>query len=144
MTTIAEQVAVRTRYDISPERPFALVRGTVCRRCGLLLAACPCGDGAFAIAPDRSVRNVPPANPKRASGYQERSEPVSVVGRTYLERGEPVTVLVGWRSRRKGDGTIDLDPSRPTGAPRNVMIQRADGSRTVRPFRGLRRVSTGG
>ena len=48
---------------------------------------------------------------------------MSVVGRTYLERGEPVEVLVQW----KGTG------------PRNVAIRRADGSVVVRPFRGLRK-----
>jgi acetyl esterase len=48
-----------------------------------------------------------------------------VIGRTYLLRGESVTVLQRW-----GAG----------GGPRNVLIQRADGSRVVRPFRGLRRV----
>lgn len=48
---------------------------------------------------------------------------MSVVGRTYLERGEPVEVLVQW----KGKG------------PRNVAIRRADGSTVVRPFRGLRK-----
>jgi acetyl esterase len=48
-----------------------------------------------------------------------------MIGRTYLLRGETVTVLARW-----GAG----------GGPRNVLIQRADGSRVVRPFRGLRRV----
>lgn len=43
-------------------------------------------------------------------------------GRTYLERGEPVVVEIGWRGR----------------GPRNVLIRRADGTRVVRPFRGLR------
>ena len=43
-------------------------------------------------------------------------------GRPYLERGEPVTVLRGWRGK----------------GPRNVLIERRDGSRVVRPFRGLR------
>jgi hypothetical protein len=47
-----------------------------------------------------------------------------MIGRTYLERGRPVTVLIRW-----GKG----------GGPRNVLIQREDGSRVVRPFRGLRR-----
>jgi acetyl esterase len=47
----------------------------------------------------------------------------SCAGRTYLEQGSPVTVLRGWRGK----------------GPRNVLIQRADGSRVVRPFRGLRR-----
>jgi hypothetical protein len=50
---------------------------------------------------------------------------VSLVGRTYLERGQPVTILVQW-----GKG----------GGPRNVLVERADGSRTVRPFRGLRKL----
>lgn len=48
---------------------------------------------------------------------------MSIVGRTYLERGEPVVILVQW-----GRG----------GGPRNVLIERADGSKVVRPFRGLR------
>ncbi len=47
-----------------------------------------------------------------------------IVGRTYLERGMPVVVLVQWKGAK---------------APRNVMIRRADGSWVVRPFRGLRR-----
>jgi acetyl esterase len=45
-----------------------------------------------------------------------------VIGRVYLERGRPVVVLARW----KGPG------------PRNVLVQREDGSRVVRPFRGLR------
>jgi hypothetical protein len=49
---------------------------------------------------------------------------MAIVGRTYLERGKPVTVLIQWG---------------PGGGPRNVLIERGDGSRTVRPFRGLRR-----
>jgi hypothetical protein len=48
-----------------------------------------------------------------------------MIGRTYLERGRPVVVLVRWG---------------PGGGPRNVFIQREDGSRVVRPFRGLRRL----
>ncbi len=43
-------------------------------------------------------------------------------GRDYLERGQLVHVEKGWR----GSG------------PRNVLIRRADGTRVVRPFRGLR------
>jgi hypothetical protein len=46
-----------------------------------------------------------------------------IVGRVYLERGSPVTVLVQW----KGSG------------PRNVLIERQNGELVVRPFRGLRR-----
>lgn len=48
-----------------------------------------------------------------------------MIGRTYLERGQPVVVLVRW-----GKG----------GGPRNVLIQRASGERVVRPFRGLRKL----
>ena len=48
-----------------------------------------------------------------------------MIGRVFLERGQPVTVLIRWG---------------PGGGPRNVLIQRADGTRVVRPFRGLRRV----
>ena len=44
-------------------------------------------------------------------------------GRTYVERGQLVEVLRGWRGR----------------GPRNVLIRRADGDLVVRPFRGLRR-----
>jgi acetyl esterase len=40
----------------------------------------------------------------------------------YLERGDPVVVLVRWGGK----------------GPRNVLIRRADGVRVVRPFRGLR------
>jgi len=48
-----------------------------------------------------------------------------MIGRTYLERGQPVTVVERWG---------------PGGGPRNVLIRRVDGSLVVRPFRGLRRV----
>ena len=50
-----------------------------------------------------------------------------IVGRVYLERGLPVTVLIQWG---------------PGGGPRNVLILRPDGQKVVRPFRGLRRPST--
>jgi len=50
-----------------------------------------------------------------------------LVGRIYLERGQPVEILVQWNGR----------------GPRNVMIRRADGTRTIRPFRGLRRRKEG-
>jgi acetyl esterase len=44
-------------------------------------------------------------------------------GRVYLERGDPVTLLARWAG----------------AGPRNVLVERADGTRVVRPFRGLRR-----
>ena len=46
-----------------------------------------------------------------------------MIGRTYLERGRPVTILVRWNGK----------------GPRNVLVRREDGARVVRPFRGLRR-----
>lgn len=49
-----------------------------------------------------------------------------MIGKTYLLRGVPVVVIVRWR-----DGA-------PAGVPRNVLIELPDGSRSVRPFRGLR------
>ncbi len=47
-----------------------------------------------------------------------------MIGNIYLLRGEPVQVLAraSWLK----------------GTPRNVLILRADGTQTVRPFRGLR------
>lgn len=56
-------------------------------------------------------------------GPRTRNQEV-MIGRTYLHRGRPVTVLVRWG---------------PGGGPRNVMIRREDGTVVVRPFRGLRR-----
>ena len=46
-----------------------------------------------------------------------------MVGRVYLERGRRVLLLARW------DGA----------GPRNVLVQREDGTKVVRPFRGLRR-----
>ena len=65
-----------------------------------------------------------------------------MIGKTYLERGQPVVVLARWGS------VAWRCPPRPicflTGgikdAPRNVLIQRAGGEQIVRPFRGLRKV----
>jgi hypothetical protein len=57
---------------------------------------------------------------RRADGRR----PDLITGSVYLERGHPVRVITRW-----GTG----------GGPRNVLIERADGSRVVRPFRGLRR-----
>lgn len=55
------------------------------------------------------------------------SRGIAMVGRTYVERGQPVLVLLGWN----GDG------------PRNVLIRREDGTEVVRPFRGLRKPKEG-
>jgi hypothetical protein len=78
---------------------------------------------------------------------------VTIVGHTYLERGEPVVVVAQWRLGARSqdglDGSLDVaivvrdrDRWRTVtleGGPRNVMIRRAGGELVVRPFRGLRR-----
>ena len=46
----------------------------------------------------------------------------TMIGKTYLEKGKPVIVLIRWNGK----------------GPRNVLIQREDDSKVVRPFRGLR------
>lgn len=51
-----------------------------------------------------------------------------MIGRTYFERGAPVTLLIRWSGK----------------GPRNVLIERGDGTKVVRPFRGLRRNPPGG
>lgn len=55
-----------------------------------------------------------------------------MIGRLYLLHGEPVVVLKQWGLKRRGE---------THGGPRNVRILRVDGSTTVRPFRGLRRLN---
>lgn len=52
----------------------------------------------------------------------------TVAGTRYLLAGQVVTVLTAWG---------------PGGGPRNVRIQWPDGSTTIRPFRGLRRLPDG-
>ncbi|GAA2523433.1 hypothetical protein GCM10010276_88360 [Streptomyces longisporus] len=65
-----------------------------------------------------------------------------MTGRVYLERGQPVTVLIAYCGRRAPDVTGDWlhfqwPGRRPAAGPRNVAILRTDGSIVVRPFRGL-------
>ncbi len=65
-----------------------------------------------------------------------------ITGSTYLDRGEPVTVVAAWNGAvRDLPDLSGLLPHVRTKAhgPRNVMICRADGSGDVRPFRGLRK-----
>jgi len=75
---------------------------------------------------------------------------VSTVGRTYLEGGQPVVVLVAAQrvttSRRPPRSDVTLTSpatSKRTDrcllAPFNVLIRRHDGTQVVRPFRGLRK-----
>lgn len=71
---------------------------------------------------------------------------MSIVGRTYLERGRPVVVLQSWRTAWKlppaefvADEPITWVGTAKRSGPRNVLIRRESGELVVRPFRGLRR-----
>lgn len=69
-----------------------------------------------------------------------------MTGRMYLERGQPVTVVIPYCARRAPDVTgnwlhFQWPGQRPAAGPRNVAIRRGDGSIVVRPFRGLTRCS---
>jgi hypothetical protein len=73
----------------------------------------------------------------------------NITGRTYLENGTPVRVLVRWSSERAAPWSgIPVVLPRADGkphvhrGPHNVLIEREDGSRVVRSFRGLRRISS--
>jgi hypothetical protein len=74
----------------------------------------------------------------------------NITGRTYLEDGTPVRVLVRWSSERAAPWSgiplvsvprADGKPHAQRG-PHNVLIEREDGSRVVRSFHGLRRISS--
>ena len=54
-----------------------------------------------------------------------------MIGKTYYLKGEPVVVLVKWRHVKVPKGV--------KGPPRNVLLQRADGTTVVRNFHGLRK-----
>lgn len=84
---------------------------------------------------------------------------MSVVGRTYYEKGQPVKVLAQWLGKgcreRAADQLEAADlvrrfavqsawAHRNGTAPRNVLIERPDGSLVVRPFRGLRKACHSG
>jgi hypothetical protein len=64
-----------------------------------------------------------------------------ISGRRYLLRGQVVTVLIQWATPRPDPGEAALPLVRlARTAPRNVLIRHPDGTLTVRPFRGLRRM----
>lgn len=72
-----------------------------------------------------------------------------MTGRAYLERGKPVTVTIAYCARHTPEvagAWLDFSwpDGRPVAGPRNVAIRRADGTATIRPFRGLVRPRTGG
>lgn len=68
-----------------------------------------------------------------------------MIGRTYLEAGDPVVVLARWRHARPAagetrHGSVTIAwAGKSRGGPRNVLIRREDGEAVVRPFRGLRK-----
>lgn len=64
-----------------------------------------------------------------------------IAGRRYLLRGQEVTVLIQWATPRS-DPAATARPLVCTSrtAPRNVPVRLPDGTVTVRPFRGLRRI----
>jgi acetyl esterase len=63
-----------------------------------------------------------------------------VTGRTYLEFGQSVVVLIRrWRRGAGWSGDFPILGKAMKFGPRNVLIEREDGSRVVRSFRGLRR-----
>lgn len=74
---------------------------------------------------------------------------MSIVGRTYYERGKPVEILAQWRGPSEAlcdrDGVsreivvMAPDWAKRRSGPRNVLIRRENGELVVRPFRGLRR-----
>lgn len=63
------------------------------------------------------------------------------MGRIYLERGKPVTVLIRWETRPPAAAAVVWHQPPRRNAPRNVLVERADGTLVVRPFRGLRTAS---
>ena len=64
-----------------------------------------------------------------------------IAGRRYLLHGRHVTVLIQWATPRPDSSARALPLVRTARtAPRNVLIQLPDGTVTVRPFRGLRRI----
>lgn len=76
---------------------------------------------------------------------------MSIVGNTYLEFGQPVTIVAQWRTDgplrvrvESHDFTLGghvayLGNAKTRTGPRNVLIRRANGDLVVRPFRGLRK-----
>jgi hypothetical protein len=61
-----------------------------------------------------------------------------MTGRSYLVGGEPVTVVGRWVTPAPCEGGVIWHRPPKPNAPRNVLIERHDGSLTVRPSSGLR------
>jgi hypothetical protein len=63
-----------------------------------------------------------------------------MIGRTYLLHGQPVTVIARWVKPSPASGGVTWHRPPRRSAPRNVLVEYPCGHRTVRPFRGLRRM----
>lgn len=64
-----------------------------------------------------------------------------MIGATYLERGQPVTIVARWAKAavlHAARAELGLPPI-TAFPPRNVIVRRVDGTLVARPFRGLRR-----
>lgn len=59
-----------------------------------------------------------------------------IVGSTYLLAGVPVLVLARWHAAPRQPALNGMT----SVTPRNVLLELPDGSRTVRSFRGLRKI----
>lgn len=112
--------------------------------------------GARRLAPAQPPQHPRPRHQLTLSGGPEPSHPrpphpedshmTGITGRTYLERGNPITVITAYNARRTPDTNtpwlhFTWPGRRPAAGPRNVAIRRADGSTTIRPFRGLTRLN---
>ncbi len=76
------------------------------------------------------------------------TKPDGITGKTYFECNKPVVVLARWSGNPATPWTgiplvwyprSDGKPHPSRTGPHNVLIERADGSRVVRTFRGLRK-----
>ncbi|MHB2205014.1 hypothetical protein [Methylobacterium sp. CM6257] len=67
-----------------------------------------------------------------------------MIGRTYLEAGSPVRILIRWGKTGAGStapiSKLDGFAWGQRRAPHNVLIERQDGTRVVRPLRDLRKL----
>lgn len=63
-----------------------------------------------------------------------------MTGRSYTLGADAVTVIARWVTPSPCPGGVTWHRPPKRGAPRNVMLESPDGSRTIRPFRGCRRI----
>lgn len=63
-----------------------------------------------------------------------------MTGRSYTLGPDTATVIARWVTPSPCSGGVTWHRPPKRGAPRNVLLERPDGSRTVRPFRGCRSI----